>query len=148
MLHGGIGKMHNVFGLHSSSTTRCCCQLNPWFAYANSSQSSCRPADGAKGGVRQLDNASSPSLFMHKMVPLSIASLLLCCAYVNSSALCCRPADGAKWCQEAGQYIQSFTTLNRSQQEAVAKAILRRFTLWQVKLPLILYMMFDYDIVS
>jgi len=43
-----------------------------------------------------------------------------------------RPAAGQAWRNEAGAYIRSFENLNRSQQEAVAKAILRRFTLWQV----------------
>ncbi|KAL0035694.1 hypothetical protein WJX79_008965 [Trebouxia sp. C0005] len=42
-----------------------------------------------------------------------------------------RPAAGQAWRNEVGAYIRSFETLNRSQQEAVAKAILRRFTLWQ-----------------
>lgn len=42
-----------------------------------------------------------------------------------------RPAAGQAWRNAAGAYIRSFETLNRSQQEAVAKAILRRFTLWQ-----------------
>ncbi|DBB05155.1 TPA: hypothetical protein ACH3X3_010403 [Trebouxia sp. C0006] len=42
-----------------------------------------------------------------------------------------RPDAGQAWRNEAGAYIRSFQTLNRSQQEAVAKAVLRTFTLWQ-----------------
>ncbi len=52
---------------------------------------------------------------------------------INYSYYHYRPAAGQAWRNEAGAYIRSFETLNRSQQEAVAKAILRRFTLWQVR---------------
>ncbi|KAL3136519.1 hypothetical protein ABBQ38_005768 [Trebouxia sp. C0009 RCD-2024] len=40
-------------------------------------------------------------------------------------------AEGERWRQEAGKLVRSMPNLNRSQQEAVAKAIFRRFTLWQ-----------------
>ena len=43
-----------------------------------------------------------------------------------------RRAEGERWRQEAGKLVRSLPNLNRSQKEAVAKAIFRRFTLWQV----------------
>ena len=44
----------------------------------------------------------------------------------------CSPEEGERWRQAAGQLVRNTPNLNRSQKEAVAKAIFRRFTLWQV----------------
>ena len=44
----------------------------------------------------------------------------------------CSQAEGERWRREAGKLVRALPNLNRSQKEAVAKAIFRRFTLWQV----------------
>ena len=44
----------------------------------------------------------------------------------------CRRVEGERWRQAAGKLVRSVPNLNRSQKEAVAKAIFRRVTLWQV----------------